>query len=240
MRWSICKIHYPFQLFHAIFNVRLGRFPRYFRLFFWWDVLFSSNKSMINQCVPFQKLHHFCKVYFQVIKHSSGTFGLCKSKGSLLKALFVFFWKYFIGISSKPWDILSKTCKSSVSFFSSAVVVLLLFGDTSTSILKKLEFLCAGASDSQVICLQHRITAMTRLLRYQNWNGTFLLMLSFLPKIIHLPVLFCHLKYLQLKISFVYNEPQTFLVYCEAKDNHAGKDYLIDIDYLTSRFWVCS
>ena len=81
---------------------------------------------------------------------------------------------------------------------------------------------------------------MVRLRRYGNWYGTFLLMLSFSPKITHLPVLFCHSKYLLLTISFVYNGPQTFLVYCEAKDNHAEMDYMIDVDYLISRFWVCS
>ena len=71
------------------------------------------------------------------------------------EALFVFFGKYFIGISSKPSDLLSTTYMSYISFFSSAVVVLLPFGESPlmilTSILKKLELLYAGASDSQVI-----------------------------------------------------------------------------------------
>ena len=77
---------------------------------------------------------------------------------------------------------------------------------------------------------------MARLRRYRNWHGTFLLKLSFSLKIIHLPVLFCHLKYLLLKISFVHNKPQTFFVYSERKDNHAGKDYMIDRYYLILSF----
>ena len=80
---------------------------------------------------------------------------------------------------------------------------------------------------------------MARLCRYRNWHGTFLLMLSFSPKIIDPTALFCHLKYLLPTISFVDNEPQIFLIYCEAKDNHAGKDYIIDLDNLISSFWVC-
>ena len=76
------------------------------------------------------------------------------TSSSLHEGLFVFFGKYFIGISSKPSDILSTTCMSSISFSSSAVVVLLPFGEsplmTLTSILKKLEFLYAGESDPRL------------------------------------------------------------------------------------------
>ena len=46
---------------------------------------------------------------------------------------------------------------------------------------------------------------MARLRRQRNWHGAFLLMLSFSPKATHLPMLFCHSKYVLLTISFVYN-----------------------------------
>ena len=133
-------------------------------VFFCWSIsgLLFRNSTISARCIS------------KSSKHSSGTFGLWKSifnsfKSSQLEGFFVFYGKYVIGISWKPSDILSTTCKSSISFFSSAVVVLLLFGEsplmTSTYIFKKLEFLYAGASDSQIILisLQHRVIAIIRL-----------------------------------------------------------------------------
>ena len=54
----------------------------------------------------------------------------------------------FIGISLKPSDILSATCMSSILFFSSAVVVLLPFGESPlmklSSFLKNLKLQYTG------------------------------------------------------------------------------------------------
>ena len=137
-------------------------------------------------------------------------------------------------------------------FFSSAVVVLPPFGEsplmTLTSILKILELLCTGASDFQVISLQHSITAIIYLhsinifshllqehdgetlsLRKLTWcispdvelftknNSSSCVILSF--KISSVNGIFC-----------IQHEPQRFLVYCEAKDDHTGKNHIIDID----------
>ena len=61
-------------------------------------------------------------------------------------------------------DTWSATCMSSIPFFSSAVIVLLPFGEsplmTLTSILKNFELLYAGKNDSKVISLQHGIKAI--------------------------------------------------------------------------------
>ena len=115
---------------------RFGRVSRYFLLFFWWIVLFSSTRSLWPTNVfLFSNSTISTKCITKSSKHSSGTFGLCKSdfnsfKSSLHETLIVFFGKYFIGISLKPADILLTTCMSTISFFSSAVVVLLPFGES--------------------------------------------------------------------------------------------------------------
>ena len=80
---------------------RFGRVPRYFFLFFWWDVLFSSTISPWSTSVfPFSNFTISARCISKSSKHSSGIFALCESdfnsfKSSLHEALFVFFGKYF-------------------------------------------------------------------------------------------------------------------------------------------------
>ena len=80
--WGCRQVRQGSQVFLLILRIR--------------RVVFFDNKSMISQCAPFQKLHHFRKMYFQVSKHFSRTFGLCKSNFSSFEScrferLFVFF-----------------------------------------------------------------------------------------------------------------------------------------------------
>ena len=79
--WPCPTLSFNFWRFGG--TSRFAGFLDIISYFFIRCVVFFDNKSMINQCVPFQKLHHSHEVYFKVIKHSSGTFGLCESNFNL-------------------------------------------------------------------------------------------------------------------------------------------------------------
>ena len=142
-------------------------------------------------------------------EHSSWIFGLWESDFNSFKLCtwspFCFFGKYFNAFWSKPSDILSTTCMSSISFFSSVVIVLLPLGwisfDDINVYFEKFGTAMPEANNSQgyifTIChSSHWLYACitltfspnrsrnmkARLRRYRNWHGAFFLMLSFHQK----------------------------------------------------------
>ena len=66
---------------------RLGRVLRYFLLFFWWDVLFSSTRSPWSTSVfLFSNSTISARCISKSSKHSSGIFALCESDFNSFKS----------------------------------------------------------------------------------------------------------------------------------------------------------
>ena len=150
-----CEIHCPFQLFRSIFyvlgvQVNSTGFLDIFAHFC--DKAFCFLRQQVHDqpVRSFSETPLFPQSVFpshqntlqEYLDYAKVT--LVHLKVPYLNPFLSFFGRYLIGILSKPSDILSTTCKSSISLFSSVVVVLLPFGGsplmTSTSILKNLEF----------------------------------------------------------------------------------------------------